>query len=98
MPHADVQAVQDVVFSVATLLVQAVMLLHGMVRVTRDDVEGNSFANIWPLWAGTVPVMGWLVARRRQGVVRRLAMRMHAWTCAVSLVSLAWDAVLWASG
>ncbi len=84
-------ALYDAVFSAATLLGQAALLVHGMVRVTAPDVPGNSFRNIYPLWAGTLPVVGWLVARRREGVVRRLAMRMHAYTCAVFAVSTLWD-------
>jgi hypothetical protein len=91
MSPADRLAVYDVVFSVATLLVQAALLLHGMLRVTRSDVPGNTFQNIWPLWAGTIPLLGWWVAHRRHGVARALAMRMHAYTCVVFAVSLLWD-------
>ena len=93
MTPADHMALVDVLLSVVTLVIQEVMLLHGMVRVTQPDVPGNSFRNIFPLWAATVPVLGYLVARRRDGVVRQLAMRLHAATCVVTAFSLAWDAL-----
>ncbi len=91
MSPAERDALVDVAFTSVTTLGQAALLLHGMVRATRDDVPGDSFQNTWPLWAATLPVVGWLVARRRTGVVRALAMRLHAYTCAVTAVSIAWD-------
>jgi len=93
MTPADHAALVDAIFSLVTLLIQAVWMLYAMVRVTQVDVPGNSFQNIVPLWAATLPVVGWLVARRRAGVVRTLAMRLHAYTCAVTAVSLIWDAL-----
>lgn len=73
----------------ATAALQLGVLWWGLVRVTARDVPGNTFQNAWPLWAATVPLLGWLVARRRTGVVRTCAMRLHALTCALWLVDLA---------
>ena len=83
----------DVLWLCGTYSAQVVCLLYGMVRVTAPDVKGNTFQNIFPLWTATMPILGYVVARRRQGVVRRIAMRLHAFTCAVVLVDLVWGGV-----
>lgn len=95
MTPQDRATLLDVLWVGSILLVQVVWMLWGMVRVTRSDVGGNSFSNIVPLWAATIPVLGWLVARRRHGVVRRTAMRLHAFTCVMTLVD---GMVGWLSG
>ncbi|MEW5851022.1 MAG: hypothetical protein AB2A00_19705 [Myxococcota bacterium] len=81
----------EAVWTLALYAAQVFLVVRGMFVVTAPGVPDNSFKKIGTLYLATVPVLGWLLARRWQGRVRKEAMRIQV----VCVGMYAVDTVVW---
>lgn len=78
--------VLDAAITVLLYAVQLFWLMAAMIRVTRPGIPHNSFRKMMALNLATIPVVGWIVARRWDDPVRREVLWMHRVTLAVTAV------------